>query len=67
MSEEGKRTEQIKLLVTERMALDLLHLASQDDRSISDYLFRQLSLQMYGSVARAKRKQEGTNKDGSGP
>lgn len=66
MADDGKRTEQIKLLVTERMALDLLHLASQDDRSISDYLFRLLSREMYGSVARAERKITGTNKDGSG-
>jgi hypothetical protein len=66
MADNGKRTEQIKLLVTERMALDLMHLASQDDRSISDYLFRLLNREMYGSVARDDRKITGTNKDGSG-
>lgn len=54
MSDE-KRSEVISFKVTERMAVDLLHLAAADDRSMSDYLFGMLRRKLYGDVVRLEQ------------
>jgi hypothetical protein len=52
MTDDGKRSELICTKVTERMALDLLHAAADDDRSVSDYLFRVVRMHLYGREGR---------------
>jgi hypothetical protein len=52
VTDEGKRTEVVSFKATERMALDLLRLASADDRSMSDFLFRLMHRELYGAIGR---------------
>jgi hypothetical protein len=49
---DDKRSEVISFKVTERMAVDLLHLAAADDRSMSDYLYGMVRRKLYGDVVR---------------
>lgn len=55
MADDGKRTENICAKVTERMALDLLHEASEQGMSVSNYLYRLLRLNLYGVTVNANR------------
>lgn len=48
MADEGKRSEVICTKLTERMALDLLHAATQEDRSISEFLYLLIRRELYG-------------------
>lgn len=48
---DDKRTEEIKLRLTEREMLDVSRLATVDDRSVAEYIVRLLRGAMYGSVA----------------
>ena len=52
MSDDGKRTEVICTKVSERMALDILRLASLDDRSVSEYVYLALRQRLYGDIVR---------------
>lgn len=52
MSDDGKRTEMVCTKVTERMALDILRLASSEDRSVSDFLYLLLRKTLYGTIVR---------------
>lgn len=49
---EEKRTEVICTKLPERMALDLLHAATQDDRSISEFLYLLIRRELYGRIVR---------------
>lgn len=63
MADDGKRTETISFKVTERMALDLMRLASSDDRSLSDYLYGRTRRDLYGEVVRIERAAQVTTSD----
>lgn len=52
MADEGKRTEVLCTKVTERMALDLLHAATSEDRGISEFLFLLIRKELYGRTVR---------------
>ena len=52
MSDDGKRTEVICTKLTERMALDLLHAATDEDRSISEFLYLLIRKELYGRTLR---------------
>ena len=49
---DEKRTEVICTKLTERMALDLLHAATDEDRSISEFLFLLIRKELYGRTLR---------------
>lgn len=50
MTDDGKRTEVLSVKVTERMALDLLRLATARDRSVSNLMYCALRRWMYGDI-----------------
>lgn len=50
MPDDGKRTENVCAKVTERMALDLLHEASRQEVSVSNWLFRLIRRELYGTT-----------------
>lgn len=50
-----KLTEQIKLMVEERMLDDLKHAALEADRSVSDYIRHVLALHLYGHARSVRR------------
>lgn len=52
MADDGKRTEIVCVKVTERMALDLLRLATSEQRSHSDFMFLLLRQRLYGDIVR---------------
>lgn len=52
MADDGKRTELICFKVTERMALDLLRVATAQDRSVSDFIFGLVREKLYGSIVK---------------
>lgn len=52
MADDHKRSELICFKVTERMALDLLHLATSQERSTSDLLYVALRTRLYGDIER---------------
>lgn len=43
-----KKTEQVTLWVPESLKIDLMHLAADDDRKLSDYITHVLALHVYG-------------------
>lgn len=53
MANHAKRTEVICTKVDEQMALALLRQATQEDRSISEYLFLLIRSDLYGKQGRA--------------
>lgn len=58
-----KRTEQIKLTLTERELLDASRLAAIEDRSLSDFIRLTLRVAMYGKVSRLSGGMQGTDED----
>lgn len=52
MADEGKRTEVISTKLSERMALDLLHEASSEDRSVSEFIYLLIRKELYGRHGR---------------
>lgn len=60
---DGKRTEQIKVLLTERVALDLLRVATADDRKVSDWVFRLIVHALYGHLGRGNGAVSRDNED----
>lgn len=52
MADDGKRTEVVSLKITERMALDLLRDSSEEERSISDLIYRMVRKELYGTNGR---------------
>lgn len=43
-----KKTEQVTLWLPESLKVDLMHLAADDDRKLSDYITHVLALHVYG-------------------
>lgn len=52
MANDVKRTEPVKLNLTEREFLDVSRIAALEDRSASEYIRTLLRLSLYGHVAR---------------
>lgn len=48
---DDKRTEEVKLRLTERELLDVSRMAAMDERSVAEYIVRLLRASMYGSLA----------------
>jgi hypothetical protein len=61
---DDKRTEELKLRLTERELLDLSRLAAVDERSVAEYVVRMLRGAMYGSVAVRLASLEGHTRAG---
>lgn len=47
-----KKTEQVTLWLPETLKVDLMHLAADDDRKLSDYITHVLALHCYGQRSR---------------
>lgn len=54
-----KKTECIKVHCDERIFVDLNRLAASDDRKLSEYIYRVLSLHVYGHGKRPAEQSEG--------
>jgi hypothetical protein len=52
VADDGKRSETICIKVTERMALDLLHVSTSDDRSVSDLIYGLIRQELYGRMVK---------------
>lgn len=63
---DDKRTEELKLRLTERELLDVSRLAAMDERSISEYIVLSLRRSMYGSLATKLQAQQGPDRAGEG-
>ena len=63
---DEKRTEEIKLRLTEREFLDLSRLAAIDDRSTAEFVTRLLRASMYGSVQQRLAHLQGAPGAGEG-
>lgn len=61
---DDKRTEELKLRLTERELLDISRLAAVDDRSVAEFVVRMLRASMYGSVATRLGALEGPGRAG---
>ena len=61
---DDKRTEELKLRLTEREFLDVSRLAAVDDRSATEYVVRMLRASMDGSVAARLGPLEGLGRAG---
>ena len=48
--ESSKRTEEVKLRLTERELLDISRLAAIDERAVAEQIVRMLRLSMYGTL-----------------
>jgi hypothetical protein len=49
--ESSKRTEEVKLRLTERELLDISRVAAVEERAVAEVIVRMLRLSMYGSLA----------------
>ena len=49
--ESSKRTEEVKLRLTERELLDISRLAAIDERAVAEQIVRMLRLSMYGTLS----------------
>lgn len=58
-----KRTEQIKLMLTERELLDASRLAAIEDRTLAEFIQLTLRVAMYGKVSRLSGGMQGTDED----
>ena len=56
MADDGKRTEVLCTKATERVALDLLRVASLDDRSPSEYIYLLIRQHLYGEIVRLQAR-----------
>lgn len=54
--ENGKLTERIAVNFTESEALDIMHLATLEDRTVGEWLRREVRARMYG-VSKRPRKE----------
>lgn len=48
MADDGKRSEQVCVKVTERMYIDLGRVAAHDERSVAEYIYKILRRELYG-------------------
>jgi hypothetical protein len=62
LADDGKRSEVLCTKVTERMALDMLRLASLDDRSVSEFMFLLIRRELYGHIVKLNDDAEQTQR-----
>lgn len=60
---DDKRTEQIKILVSERMELDLHRAAAMADRAVADWIYQTLRKALYGEIAVLDRAVQRASRD----
>lgn len=60
MADDRKRSEMLCVKVTEQVAIDLLRVATHDERGISDYLYRMIRHHLYGTVTRFEQSEQTT-------
>lgn len=66
MIRDDKRTEELKLRLTERELLDVCRLAALDERSVTEYIVRVLRQSMYGSLGARAAALQGPDGAGEG-
>lgn len=66
MADGDKKTECLKVWMTERLFVDLNRLAILDDRKLSDFIGLILERHAYGNARRIEREDEGPNRGESG-
>jgi hypothetical protein len=54
MADDGKRTEQVCVKVTERMYIDLGREAALEERTVADLIFTILRRELYGRSMRGR-------------
>lgn len=59
MSSDEKKTECVKVWMDERTSVELMRLAAMDDRKLSEYINRVLSLHVFGHVKRGAEPDKG--------
>lgn len=52
MADDGKRSEVVSTKLTERMALDLMHEAAREDRSVCEFIYLLIRKELYGRHGR---------------
>ncbi len=62
MADSDKKTECIKVWMSERLFIDLNRLAILDDRKLSDFIGLILERHAYGNARRTLRDEEGPNR-----
>ena len=65
MANDSKRTEQVKINLTERELLDAARIAATEDRTLAEFIRLTLRTAMYGKVSRLSSGQEVTDQDQS--
>jgi len=63
MQRPEKRTEQTSLRLPERHMLALMRLAAQEDRTVSDVIFRMVDGCLFGMAHRVTRRAEDRNEN----
>ena len=66
MADSDKKTECVKIWLSERLFIDLNRLAIHDDRKLSDFIGLLLERYAYGDVRRINRDEEGANRPDAG-
>ena len=61
MCNDDKKTEQVKVHMSERLFMDLSRLAARDDRKLSEYIGIVLNLHVYGHSSKLTENIEGAN------
>ncbi len=62
---DTKRTEQVKLNLTERELLDASRIAASEDRTLGEFIRLTLRAAMYGKLSRLASNSEGPDQDHS--
>jgi hypothetical protein len=62
MPDDGKKTECVKVWLSEPLELELRRLADRDDRKLSDYICLILRRHVFGHLARAGEDSEGAKR-----
>lgn len=63
MANDTKRTEQVKINLTERELLDAARIAATEDRTLAEFIRLTLRTAMYGKVSRLGNGHEETFQD----
>ena len=63
MANDTKRTEQVKLNLTERELLDAARVAATEDRTLAEFIRLTLRVALYGKVNRLSTGQEVSDRD----
>ena len=63
MANDTKRTEQVKINLTERELLDAARVAALEDRTLAEFIRLTLRTTLYGKVSRLSSQSEGVEQD----